>query len=83
MINEDKVIAEASVQIALEEGEDSGLLVMIPKDSLEEFSHRFMKSLGYDLKLIGHINDGDGISFKQGKKAAEVTVNHFTHFGEK
>lgn len=74
---------EVSVQIALEGGEDYGLLVTIPKDSLEEFSHRFMESFGYDLKLIGHITDGDGISFKQGKKTAEVTVNHFTHFGEK
>lgn len=74
---------EVSVQIALEGGEDYGLLVTIPKDSLEELSHRFMKSFGYDLKFIGYITDGEGISLKQGKRAAEVTVNHFVHFGER
>ena len=74
---------EVSIQIALEGGEDDGLLVTIPKDSLEELSHRFMNSFGYYLKFIGYITDGEGISFKQGKRAAEVTVNHFAHFGER
>lgn len=73
---------EVSVQIALEGGEDYGLLVTISEGSFENLSRRFMRCFGYNLKLIGYITDGDGISFQQGKRTTEVTVNHFTHFGE-
>ena len=75
--------SEVSVHTALEGGEDYGLLVTIAKESFEELFHRFMKSFDYKLKLIGYITNGDGISFKQGKETVEVTVNHFTHFGER
>lgn len=74
---------DVSVQIALEGGEDYGLLVTIHQDSFEELSHSFMESFGYDLKVVGHITDGDGLSFKQDNKPAEIVVNHFAHFGER
>ncbi|AFJ42906.1 thiamine-phosphate kinase [Francisella orientalis] len=72
-----------SVQVALEGGEDYGLLVTIHQDAFEELSHRFMESFGYGLKVVGHITDGDGLSFKQNSKPVEITVNHFAHFGER
>ena len=74
---------DVSVQIALEGGEDYGLLVTIHQDSFEELYHRFMENFGYDLKVVGHITDGDGLSFKQDNKPAEIVVNHFAHFGER
>lgn len=74
---------EVSLQIALEGGEDYGLLMTIHKDLFEELSHRFMEIFGYDLKVVGHITDGDGIFFQQDNKPAEIAVNPFTHFGER
>lgn len=74
---------DVSVQVALKGGEDYGLFVTIHQDSFEELSHQFMESFGYDLKVIGHISDGDGVSFKQNGKPVEITVNHFAHFGER
>jgi thiamine-monophosphate kinase len=74
---------DVSVQIALEGGEDYGLLVTVHKDSFEELSHRFVENFGYNLKVVGHITDGDGLSLKQNGKPVEITVNHFAHFGEK
>lgn len=74
---------DVSVQVALEDGENYGLLVTIHQGSFEELSHKFMESFGYDLKVIGYINDGDGISFEQNGKPVEITVNHFAHFGER
>ena len=75
--------SEISLKIALEGGEDYGLLITINKDVLKVFSHSFMQSFGYNLKYIGHITEGEGISFKQDGETAEITVNHFAHFGEK
>lgn len=74
---------DVSVQVALEGGEDYGLLVTIHQDAFEELSHRFMESFGYGLKVVGRITDGDGLSFKQNSKPVEITVNHFAHFGER
>lgn len=72
-----------SVQVALEGKEDYGLLVTVHKDSFEELSHRFVENFGYNLKIVGHINDGDGLSFKQNGRPVEITINHFAHFGER
>ena len=74
---------DVSVQVALEGGEDYGLLVTVHKDSFEELSHRFVENFSYNLKVVGHITDGDGLSLKQNGKPVEITINHFAHFGER
>ncbi|PPE05357.1 thiamine-phosphate kinase [Holospora curviuscula] len=74
---------EVSLHIALEGGEDYGLLVTVHQDSLEELSYRFTESFGYNLKIIGHITNGEGVSFTEDNKPAEIIVNHFAHFGER
>ena len=74
---------EVPLHIALEGGEDYGLLVTVHQESFEELSHRFMESFGYGLKVVGRIIDGDGLSFEQNGKPSELTVNHFAHFGER
>jgi len=74
---------EISLQTALEGGEDYGLLVTIRKDAFETLSNDFSKIFGYNLKIIGHIINGKGISFKQDRQNVDLAVNPFTHFGEK
>lgn len=74
---------EISLQIALEGGEDYSLIVTISRELFEELSRSFMHKFGYDLKVIGHMAKGDGISFTQKGKPIELTINHFAHFGEK
>lgn len=71
---------EVSLQIALEGGEDYGLLLTVHKDSFEGLSYRFKENFGYELKVIGYITDGEGISFKQGNQPVEIIINHFAHF---
>jgi len=71
-----------SVQTALEGGEDYGLLITISKSTFEKFSRDFLDRFGYDLKPVGYMTDGGGVSFKKGAKSMEVIVNHFAHFGE-
>ncbi|MFY7697957.1 MAG: thiamine-phosphate kinase [Legionella sp.] len=71
-----------SLQIALEGGEDYGLLMTVHNNLFEDLSYRFMKKFGYHLKVVGYITDGHGLSFEQNGKPIEITINHFSHFGE-
>jgi thiamine-monophosphate kinase len=75
--------ADISAQIALEGGEDYGLLVTVQKDLFKALSNRFIENFSYSLKVVGYSTNGDGISFRQNNKPAEIMVNHFVHFGEK
>jgi thiamine-monophosphate kinase len=74
---------DISLQIALEGGEDYGLLLTINQESFEKLSNEFAKIFNYNLKVIGHITDGESITFKQGEQEVDLSINSFTHFGEK
>ncbi|RZI45538.1 thiamine-phosphate kinase [Rickettsiales endosymbiont of Peranema trichophorum] len=73
---------EASVQVALQGGEDYGLLFTASRNSFDKVAHEFTQNFGYNLKVIGHITDGTGISFQRNNQYVNVTTNFFTHFGE-
>lgn len=74
---------EISLQVALEGGEDYGLLMTINKELFEKLSNEFVKTFNYNLKVIGHIADGEGVAFKQGNQDVDLFINPFSHFGEK
>ncbi len=74
---------EISLQVALEGGEDYGLLATINKESFEKLSNEFTKAFNYNLKVIGHIDDGESIIFRQGNQEVDLSINPFSHFGEK
>lgn len=74
---------EISLDLALEGGEDYGLLLTIKKNSFESLSNEFMRIFGDTLKIIGHITDGDDISFTQENQTVDLFITPFTHFGEK
>jgi thiamine-monophosphate kinase len=74
---------EISLQTALEGGEDYSLLCTIDKNSFELLSDQFSNNFNYQVKPIGFITDGDSIKFKKNNQIIDLTVNPFTHFGEK
>lgn len=74
---------EISLQIALEGGEDYGLLMTIDKCLFADLSQQFTQTFGYDLKVIGHMTDGAGVVCNQDNQPVNIAVNPFTHFGEK
>lgn len=76
------LMPEVSLSIAIEGGEDYGLLVTMPQKIWKTYNHAFMGRFGYGMKHIGYITQGEGISFRKGKKTIQWVPRHFTHFGE-
>jgi thiamine-monophosphate kinase len=74
---------EVTLQIALEGGEDYGLLFTINPDSLEELSRQFARIFNYHLKIIGTITDDQSVLLQKDDQYIDLNITPFTHFGEK
>ncbi|KTD64600.1 thiamine-phosphate kinase [Legionella shakespearei] len=74
---------EVSLQIALEGGEDYGLLFTVNPHSLEELTRQFAEIFNYPLKIIGFITEDQSVSLQKDGQHIDLNITPFTHFGEK
>ena len=78
-----KVLSLDPVHTALTGGEDYGLLFTVHPQHHGTLAIRFKKTFGYDVKTIGTIIRGQGVTYLKNGQPQELELHPFSHFGER
>ncbi len=68
--------------VMLTGGEDYGLLFTVSADHFQKLSHDFKEKFNDEIRQIGKISNGTGVSLLAEDKVIDLELKPFSHFGE-
>lgn len=71
-----------SLPLALEGGEDYGLLFTVTQDAFDTLHKAFLRTFHYDLKKIGVITQAPSLLLQRNGETIDLPLSLFSHFGE-
>lgn len=69
-------------EVMLTGGEDYGLLFTVKPESYAMLADKFNQKFGYEIRQVGKLLNGTGISFTEKGNEINLKLKAFSHFGE-